>query len=781
MPTEAQLLAAVEANPEDDAPRLAHAEWLAKNGQRERAEFIRLQLRSDRLGWSPIESSEELRRINTLRRENEKRWLGKLPTHAGLSWRWVRGYPEEITYTSLTAFLARNKRVFGPLVRWVTFSGLRDLGKLADFPGLAGVRWMRVVQHYFYDADLRRLLESPHLSSLDGLAVSGAQLTVASLRLIGSSPKLAGLRELDLEGVRHEPFRLEELAEFIASSNLAGLRRLNLSSWGIDNEGAHALWARRWPALAGLWLNRNQIDADGLVGLGSGENFPVLEELSLSSNRLGDEGASALARARALTLLRFLNLGWNRVGKGGVEALAEAQHLAGLVRLNLNNNVIPDAGAEALAHSPHLGSLVGLRLSKNVIGDAGMAALGRSAALPRLESLEAGENPARLELITAVVERFRDRKPPLEEAALPARPTAVASGAPARGVGDADEDGLVRAILADPFDEVARLVYADWLDDHGCPDHAALMRRTDNAGRLRQCLERVRRGIQAEFIDVPIKTFEEDGLLLVRLPLRALLTKTFERDGPAWLRRHHIAWAAPQGETKDWAKLGDAPLTAHLRGLDLSMAKLRKGGLERLATGANLKGLASLDLAEAKMDFDALEKLGQSPNLPGLSHLDLRYLYIRTEGVRSLVSGPFASSLRHLQLSSVRFGDVAVAVLAQSPALSGLVTLRLQACSLGPQSVQSLVASPHLGRLRSLDLSFNHITDDCLRALSGSSLLRGLRWFRLALSRVCPSRASWLALAQALAPTTRLSVFKDMNEALLGALRDILGERLIVE
>src|SRR4051794_16963366 len=103
MPTEAELLAAVEANPEDDAPRLAHADWLEQRGRRDRAEFIRLQVRRG-ANWSAVTSDDVTRRVNTLLRENEKKWLGKLPTRAGLSWRWVRGYPEEITYTSLTAF-----------------------------------------------------------------------------------------------------------------------------------------------------------------------------------------------------------------------------------------------------------------------------------------------------------------------------------------------------------------------------------------------------------------------------------------------------------------------------------------------------------------------------------------------------------------------------------------------------------------------------------------------------------------------------------------------------
>jgi uncharacterized protein (TIGR02996 family) len=41
MRTEEELLAAIDADPEEAPPRLAHAEWLAANGQASRAEFIR--------------------------------------------------------------------------------------------------------------------------------------------------------------------------------------------------------------------------------------------------------------------------------------------------------------------------------------------------------------------------------------------------------------------------------------------------------------------------------------------------------------------------------------------------------------------------------------------------------------------------------------------------------------------------------------------------------------------------------------------------------------------
>jgi len=39
-----------------------------------------------------------------------------------------------------------------------------------------------------------------------------------------------------------------------------------------------------------------------------------------------------------------------------------------------------------------------------------------------------------------------------------------------------DQDALVEAILGAPTDDAPRLVYADWLDEHGESEHAEFIR-----------------------------------------------------------------------------------------------------------------------------------------------------------------------------------------------------------------------------------------------------------------------------------------------------------------
>ena len=46
-----------------------------------------------------------------------------------------------------------------------------------------------------------------------------------------------------------------------------------------------------------------------------------------------------------------------------------------------------------------------------------------------------------------------------------------------------EQDALLEAVFAAPADDLPRLVYADWLDDHGEAAHAAFIRAQIELGR----------------------------------------------------------------------------------------------------------------------------------------------------------------------------------------------------------------------------------------------------------------------------------------------------------
>jgi uncharacterized protein (TIGR02996 family) len=76
MPIADAFLSEICDSPEDDAPRLVFADWLEENGEPQRAEFIRLQVRLAKMGeWEP-ERAELLDREWELLAVYKPRWWG---------------------------------------------------------------------------------------------------------------------------------------------------------------------------------------------------------------------------------------------------------------------------------------------------------------------------------------------------------------------------------------------------------------------------------------------------------------------------------------------------------------------------------------------------------------------------------------------------------------------------------------------------------------------------------------------------------------------------------
>jgi uncharacterized protein (TIGR02996 family) len=751
MATEEELLAAIDANMDDDTPRLAHADWLEANGDPERAEFIRLQVRHARMPFDGAEEESAHERRYALLEKNESRWLGDRPNAKGVVWNFTRGYPDVVGFSTLDVFDKEWPGVFEFPVRWVVFRGIRSPARLAASPGLARFRWLSLDD--INETGVLTILRSKHLSQLAALEIHQGRLTAATLAFIATSPKFARLRELTLVGNR--VCSAEDFRQFIRSPNLAGLRKLQLFLWGLDAHTIRALWQRSWPALVSLNLTNNPLGPGGLAGLGDGGQLPSLEELSLSVAELGDEGAMAIARAVRLTRLSRLELHHNGIGEMGARALANAPHLSGLATLFLEGNAINDSGAEALAGSSHLGKVRSMDLTENLIGDAGMRALGRSETLTSLRYLYTHGNPARPDLAQQVADRFRNQLPPIPDPDEEAKPPVPVP--PGEVVGQVEEDGLVRAILADPWDELARSAYADWLDEQGSPLHAALMRlppEDRGAGRI---LEELAPTILGPLpgSDRPALQ-QEGGLIVVRVPVRAFSNKHFEREGPGWIRRNHVCRIQLTGTTKSWGRIADAPVTRCLRGLCLKGVRLKDEDVKQLADSSGLSDLASFGFTESFLSLSGVQAIARSPHLARIYHLDLTCVPLRMEEMRELCEASIALSLRKLTLTVTSISDACATILAQSPALAGLVTLDLAGNQLRGPGVQALANSPHLAALRNLDLRGNLIGEDGVMALARSPMAARLR--RVSLYDTDAWQKSYQALAEAMAPGAQLIV-----------------------
>jgi uncharacterized protein (TIGR02996 family) len=112
--TDAALLAAIRAAPDDDAPRLVYADWLDEHGQPERAEFIRVQCELAR------HEAPALRRQEAeLLAAHHDAFAGPLAA-PGLRFRFERGFIAGFGHTGLF-HQSRAGRSRGPMNDYLSF------------------------------------------------------------------------------------------------------------------------------------------------------------------------------------------------------------------------------------------------------------------------------------------------------------------------------------------------------------------------------------------------------------------------------------------------------------------------------------------------------------------------------------------------------------------------------------------------------------------------------------------------------------------------------------
>jgi uncharacterized protein (TIGR02996 family) len=153
------------------------------------------------------------------------------------------------------------------------------------------------------------------------------------------------------------------------------------------------------------------------------------------------------------------------------------------------------------------------------------------------------------------------------------------------------DDAFLQAILENPDDDGPRLVFADWLDDHGRPERAEFIRVQCELARMAVFNER-RRYLQAR----------QERLLLAH--------------GQKWLRQDWPLASNPTLHGRTFARgfvselavcgrdlwdagvraLVAAPTAAHLTSLDLRKNRVGAAGVKALAGCRHLARLTFLEL-----------------------------------------------------------------------------------------------------------------------------------------------------------------------------------------
>jgi uncharacterized protein (TIGR02996 family) len=282
------------------------------------------------------------------------------------------------------------------------------------------------------------------------------------------------------------------------------------------------------------------------------------------------------------------------------------------------------------------------------------------------------------------------------------------------------DDAFLADIIANPDDDSLRLIYADWLEDHGQPDRATFIRVQIQLGPLPQGDPR-RRELEAHeralLEDYRGEWAEPFGKFVADTTFRrgfveaiAVRAEVFLAESEAWfqaapIRRAHFLAAICGHPPRLPPQLVACPHLARLSALDFRHNTLGCRGVGDLAATVHLRRLASLDLSGNDVGNRGLEALASSENLAGLRELKLGSNNpFLLHGIQALAHSRYVQRLVSLDLSRNFPWPGALEALAESPNFSQLETLGLAGCCLDDRGAQALAASPHLSRLKWLDL-----------------------------------------------------------------------------
>lgn len=446
----------ITANVDDDAARLVFSDWLEEQGEAERAEFVRVQVRRASLpSWDAAQVGLGIRERELLAKYGET-WLQEMPEIPGVRWEgFRRGVVAVVSFVNYDAMRtsARACCAIAPIeavrVSWprrresaekappiaelreLTLTGPRpmyegEVARLADSPQLAT---LRVLKACGLDAEeLGQLTDSPHLGNLRSLCLTSNGVGTAGVLSLTRAATLTSLEALDLTGPGYyESYYdnpLIDLAGMEALADWPGLksvRSLSLSGSDVRAEGLRRLLqSPHAVGLKALSLRSGRLNGDVMAEFADAHEGLELESLDIGENILEHSGAANLAAAACLRELKSLRLdrceipeddairfatkapfveglrileaGHNHFGNAGLAALLERESTT-LHSLGLCDNNLTNEAAALLAESDASNELLELDLGENALTADAADSLGTTANLRRLLTLRIGENP----------------------------------------------------------------------------------------------------------------------------------------------------------------------------------------------------------------------------------------------------------------------------------------------------------------------------------------------------------------------------------------------------
>jgi uncharacterized protein (TIGR02996 family) len=281
-----------------------------------------------------------------------------------------------------------------------------------------------------------------------------------------------------------------------------------------------------------------------------------------------------------------------------------------------------------------------------------------------------------------------------------------------------DEFALLEMVRDQPEADAPRLVYADWLDEHGDAPLRAW------AGFIRT---------QCALVDLPAGDRRRELLTEQLADLWPVVGRAFTPLG------YYHPDDFPRGfptrhSDRPQTYVAHEPLWSRLA-IDLAVTLYRDGDFTRataadfarLAGCRSLAGWSGLSLADNPGFADCFAALIASPHLRRVGDLELTGCAIGVNGVRELVRGEVLTSLRTLHFNDCAIGDDGVEALTASVRLTGLRELLLIDDPAGNKAAEAIAASPSCSRLERLVLYATGVGSEGARALARSPYLFRVR------------------------------------------------------
>lgn len=290
------------------------------------------------------------------------------------------------------------------------------------------------------------------------------------------------------------------------------------------------------------------------------------------------------------------------------------------------------------------------------------------------------------------------------------------------------EKSFLQSICESPADDGPRLIYADWLDDHGQPERAEFIRTQirlasiDEWDPARPDLLRREQALLRKYVK---KWSKEVAKFTKRIEFvrgfigtMALPVGTFLNNAKEIFATVPLLEYRPVKPLPGWDNLIASKHLARLRGLDLHANSLGVGRTQALAQSKHLRNLETLNLGVASCRGNGVKAVLASRNLGNLRRLDLNQNGANADSLADLPKAKHLPHLRHLNLHANDLDLSAADPLARAEWLAQLETLILSGNKLENAGVKRLAEAGVWAGLRTLDLGNQGMTIDGIRCVT---------------------------------------------------------------